>query len=62
MLDGVFFADEAQEKEPDAKGNENDQRYAAHGIAKPFRVRFLSAGLKEGQNYPRLSFPVAASR
>src|SRR2546427_360834 len=33
MLDGVFFADEAQEKEPRAKSNQNYQGYAAYRVA-----------------------------
>jgi hypothetical protein len=35
MLDGVFFADEAKEKEPNAKANQNNQRNAAYRIAEP---------------------------
>jgi len=36
MLDGVLFADEAKEKEPDAKANQNYQRDAAYRVAEPF--------------------------
>ncbi len=53
MLDGVFFADEAQEKVPRAKSNQNDQGYAAYRVAEPFRVRFFASRIKEGQIYPR---------
>src|SRR2546427_6910177 len=54
MLDGVFFADEAQEKEPRAKSNQNYQGYAAYRVAESFRVRFFASRIKEGQIYPRL--------
>src|ERR1700730_7287880 len=53
MLDGVFFADEAQEEEPDAEGHQNYQGHAAYRIAEPFRIWFLAGRLKEGQIYPR---------
>src|SRR4029077_13720889 len=36
MLDGMLFADEAKEKEPNAKGNQNNQRDAAYRVAEPF--------------------------
>src|SRR5437899_12930923 len=54
MFDGVFFADEAPEKEPNAEGNQNGQGYAAYRVAEPFRVRFFAARIKDGQVYPRL--------
>src|SRR5438445_4470339 len=54
MFDGVFFADEAQEKEPNAEGNQNGQGYAAYRVAESFRVRFFASRIKEGQIYPRL--------
>src|SRR5579872_2998699 len=54
MFDGVFLADEAQEEEPDPKGNQKNEGYTAYRVAEPFRIRFLAARLKEGQIYPRL--------
>ena len=42
VFDSVFFANEAQEEEPDTEGHQDDQCNAAYRVAEPLRIRFLA--------------------
>ena len=36
VFDGMFFADESEEEEPDTEGYQNYQRHATNRVAEPF--------------------------